>query len=97
MIIPVKIRFIFKLIWINFRLNLLKRNGRFPKYLLHISCVSDGGHGGFFIYQLGRKMTVLIGNGSAIWLAEKNMPATVQAGQWFNLAFRWRSDKGIQV
>ena len=31
------------------------------------------------------------------WLVEKNLPQKIQANDWFNLAFRWRADKGVQL
>ncbi|XP_067933217.1 uncharacterized protein [Watersipora subatra] len=42
-------------------------------------------------------MTVLVANGSFSWHVEKNLPNAIQAGDWFNLAFRWRIDKGVQL
>lgn len=57
----------------------------------------DGGHGGFSVWQLGRKFSVFIGDGESYWLAEKNLPNKILADDWFNLAFRWNKDLGLQV
>ena len=62
-----------------------------------ITLFADGGHGGLFVYHTGRQMSIMIANGTHYWLLEKNLPNTIQSGDWFNLAFRWRPDKGIQV
>lgn len=49
------------------------------------------------MYQLGRKISVIIADGEQYWLLEKNLPNAILADEWFNVAFRWRTDLGVQV
>ena len=63
----------------------------------NITNVSDGGHGGFYVYHIGKKVGVLIADGERFWSVEKNLPAVVEPDEWFNLAFRWSLVRGVQV
>ena len=59
--------------------------------------LSASGHGGFFVYQLGRKVATIIADGEMYWFVEKNLPSSILPDEWFNVAFRWRADLGVQV
>ena len=45
----------------------------------------------------GRRVGVLIADGTDFWFVDKGLPSSVQANDWFNLAFRWSVEKGVQV
>mgnify|MGYP001803161908 CR=1 FL=1 len=49
------------------------------------------------MYQLGRKVATIIADGEVYWFVEKNLPSSILPDEWFNVAFRWRADLGVQV
>lgn len=49
------------------------------------------------MYQLGRKVATIIADGEVYWFVEKSLPASILPDEWFNVAFRWKADLGVQV
>ena len=49
------------------------------------------------MYQLGRKVATIIADGEMYWFVEKNLPSSILPDEWFNVAFRWKADLGVQV
>ena len=58
---------------------------------------ADNGRGGFCIMQTGQVITVVVANGEEFWKAETSLNKNKYMDEWFNIAWRWRADRGIQV